>query len=121
MPQGTNVSVVDVYTNISRTRRDVWYRVVYTGGSGWVPSGYIKLDGNLTRDLYYADTTSLANEFLQWHTAGGSHVEGLVWRRLSECKTFFFADYEDYNGSSNFTISKYGFRFPSCEADLDRR
>ena len=121
VPQGTNVSVVDVYTNISRTRRDVWYRVVYTGGSGWVPSGYIKLDGNLTRDLYYADTTSLANEFLQWHTAGGSHVEGLVWRRLSECKTFFFADYEDYNGSSNFTINKYGFRFPSCEADLDRR
>lgn len=122
VPQGTNVSVVDVYTNISRTRRDVWYRVVYTGGSGWVPSGYIKLNGDFVRDLYYADTTSLANEFLQWHMAGG-HVEGLVWRRLSECKTFFFSDYDDYNCSEcpNYTINKYGFRFPACEADLDRR
>lgn len=122
VPRGTNVSVVEVRTNLSK--HEVWYRVVYSGGSGWVPSGYIKLNGDVSRDLYYADTTSLANEFLQWHTAGGSHLEGLVWRRLTECKVFFYSDYSDYNAAGHdqyYTINKYGFRFPSCESHLDRR
>lgn len=118
VPRGTNVSVVDVRTYISSTQREVWYRVVYSGGSGWVPAGFIRLNGDFTRDFAYADTTSLANEFLQWHIAGGAHTGGLLRRRLSECKIFFFGNYNEYIDTPNYGVNNYHFRFPTGCANL---
>ena len=69
-----------------------------------------------------SDSTVLANNFLQWNSAGGVVYPGLVWRRLAECKLFFFADYEEANpGSSEYRYNNYGFIFPSNAAQYDYR
>lgn len=122
VPVGAAVSVVGVQVNRSSTQQEVWYRAIYNGKTGWLPSGYVKLSGSFTRDLNYADSTSLANEFLQWHRAGGRCVPGLVYRRLAECKLFFFGNYEEaVNGHANYRKNTYGFLYPSCCKNLDQR
>lgn len=122
VPRGAAVSVVGVQVNRSSTKQEVWYRAIYGSKTGWIPSGYVKLSGSFTRDLNYADSTSLANEFLQWHRAGGRCVPGLVYRRLAECKLFFFGNYtEAVNGHANYRKNTYGFLYPSCCKYLDQR
>ncbi len=122
VPKGAAVQVVGVQVNRSTTKQEVWYKVNYSGSSGWLPSGYVKLSGNFTRDLTYADSTSLANEFIQWHRAGGICVPGLLYRRLAECKIFFFGNYTDaVNGAANYRKNTYGFLYPSCCKHLDQR
>lgn len=122
VPVGSAVSVVGVQVNRSSTKQEVWYRAIYNGKTGWIPSGYVKLSGSFARDLNYADSTSLANEFLQWHRAGGRCVPGLVYRRLAECKLFFFGNYEEaVNGHANYRKNTYGFLYPSCCKHLDQR
>lgn len=119
IPKGTTISVTEIKTNISSTKQEVWYKTSYNGKTGWVASGYVQLVGNFARDLSYADTTSLANELLQWHKSGGKCLPGLVYRRLAECKMFFFGNYEDaVNGSANYKRNTYGFRYPPCCAYL---
>ncbi len=119
IPQGTSISVIDIKVNRSSTKQEVWYKTSYNGKTGWVASGYVKLMGSFTRDLGYADTTSLANELLQWHKSGGNCTPGLVYRRLAECKMFFFGNYADaINGSANYRKNTYGFRYPPCCAYL---
>ena len=79
----------------STTQQEVWYKVKYGDYTGWMPAGNVRLDGSWTHDLAYADSTVLANNFLQWNQAGGGVVwEGLVIRRLAECKIFFFGNYK---------------------------
>lgn len=122
VPRGSAVSVVGVQVNRSSTKQEVWYKAIYNGKTGWIASGYVKLSGSFARDLNYADSTSLANEFLQWHRAGGRCVPGLVYRRLAECKLFFFGNYEEaVNGHANYRKNTYGFIYPSCCKNLDQR
>lgn len=124
VPKGTAVSVTEIKVNRSATKQEVWYKLSYGGKTGWMASGYVKLNGNFTRDLAYADTTSLANEFLQWHRPGGSCTPGLLYRRLAECKIFFFGNYDegkvDGVETPNYRKNTYKFRYPPCCAHLGK-
>ena len=91
------------------------------GQVAWMPAGYIQLSGSWTRDLAWADSTVLANNFLQWNKAGGVQP-GLVYRRLAECNIFFFGDYEKAMKANGYWgINYYGFNFPDECAQYDRR
>lgn len=116
VPNGATVTVSGYTRTSNSTKQEVWYKVSYNGTSGWMPAGYVRLNlSNPVRDLSYADSTVLAYNFLQWHTASGTHYVGLLRRRLSELKVFFFANYLDgYNTSPNYTKNIYGFKFPTC-------
>lgn len=119
--EGAVVKVSEVKVIRSSTKQEVWYKSAYNGQTGWIPSGYVRLNGNQKHDLTYADSTSFANELLQWHMAGGSVTPGLVYRRLAECKMFFFANYNEGNGSPRYRKNTYGFIYPERCAYLDER
>ena len=111
-PDGSTTSFYDRY----------WYQVTTSGGQvGWMPAGYVQLSGSWTRDLAWADSTVLANNFLQWNKAGGVQP-GLVYRRLAQCNIFFFGDYEKAMKANGYWgINYYGFNFPDECAQYDRR
>lgn len=119
---GATVTVTSVSSTRTSTKQEVWYQVTISGGQvGWMPAGYIQLSGSWTRDLAWADSTVLANNFLQWNKAGGV-VAGLVWRRLAECKIFFFGNYDEaYHSNANYSYNTYGFHFPEECEQYDRR
>ena len=119
---GATVTVTSVSSTRTSTKQEVWYQVTTSGGQvGWMPAGYIQLSGSWTRDLAWADSTVLANNFLQWNKAGGV-VAGLVWRRLAECKIFFFGNYDEaYHSNANYSYNTYGFHFPEECEQYDRR
>lgn len=123
LSQGSTVTVFGYERHRSETQQEVWYHVSLSNGQvGWIPAGYVQLSGSYTLDLAWTDSTVLANNFLQWNSAGGVVYPGLVWRRLAECKLFFFADYEEANpGSSEYRYNNYGFIFPSNAAQYDYR
>ena len=119
---GATVTVTSVSSTRTSTKQEVWYQVTTSGGQvGWMPAGYVQLSGSWTRDLAWADSTVLANNFLQWNKAGGV-VAGLVWRRLAECKIFFFGNYDEaYHSNANYSYNTYGFHFPEECEQYDRR
>lgn len=119
---GATVTVTSVSSTRTSTKQEVWYQVTTSGGQvGWMPAGYVQLSGSWTRDLAWADSTVLANNFLQWNKAGGV-VAGLVWRRLAECKIFFFGNYDEaYHSNANYSYNTYGFHFPEEFEQYDRR
>ena len=119
---GATVTVTSVSSTRTSTKQEVWYQVTTSGGQvGWMPAGYIQLSGSWTRDLAWADSTVLANNFLQWNKAGGVQP-GLVYRRLAECNIFFFGDYEKAMKANGYWgINYYGFNFPDECAQYDRR
>lgn len=124
IPLGTTISITGVQVVRNATTQQVWYKTTYGGKTGWVGSGYVKLSGNYQIDLTYADSTSLATELLLWHMAGGAVTPGLVYRRLAECKMFFFGNYDEGNSAEsgdNFKRNTYGFVYPERCAHLDRR
>ena len=98
----------------SATQQEVWYHVTTSDNKvGWVSAGYIRLSGSPACDLAWADSTVLANNFLQWNQAGGRVVQGLVNRRLAECNIFFFGDYDRaYKTSGFWGKNYYGYQFP---------
>ena len=119
---GATVTVTSVSSTRTSTKQEVWYQVTTSGGQvGWMPAGYVQLSGSWTRDLAWADSTVLANNFLQWNKAGGVQP-GLVYRRLAECNIFFFGDYEKAMKANGYWgINCYGFNFPDECAQYDRR
>ena len=119
---GATVTVTSVSSTRTSTKQEVWYQVSTSSGQvGWMPAGYIQLSGSWTRDLAWADSTVLANNFLQWNKAGGVQP-GLVYRRLAECNIFFFGDYEKAMKANGYWgINYYGFNFPDECAQYDRR
>lgn len=119
---GSKVTVDNYKALRSSTQQEVWYHVTTSGGQvGWVSAGYIQLSGNWTKDLAYADSTVLANNFLQWNKAGGV-IPGLVLRRLAECKIFFFGNYsEALHSNANYKYNTYGFQFPNDCKQYDYR
>lgn len=123
VPSGSSISVTGYQRYSNDRQQEVWYRVSYGSVSGWMPAGYVRLNAsNLIHDLNYADSTVLANNFLQWHTASGVHYVGLIRRRMAECKMFFFANYAEANSSHpNYTKNTYGFAFPPCCKSYDYR
>ena len=123
VPNGATVTVTDYQAYRSTTQQEVWYKVKYGDYTGWMPAGYVRLDGSWTHDLAYADSTVLANNFLQWNQAGGGVVwEGLVIRRLAECKIFFFGNYKAATpGDSDYRYNIYGFDFPLSAEAYDYR
>lgn len=124
IPRGTAVKITEVKVIRSKTVQQVWYKTSYNGKTGWVGSGYVKLSGSYQVDLNYADSTSLATELLLWHMAGGAVTPGLVYRRLAECKMFFFGNYDEGNSAAagdRYRKNTYGFVYPARCAYLDRR
>ncbi len=123
VPNGATVTVTDYQAYRSTTQQEVWYKVKYGDYTGWMPAGYVRLDGSWTHDLAYADSTVLANNFLQWNQAGGGVVwEGLVIRRLAECKIFFFGNYKAATpGDPDYRYNIYGFDFPLSAEAYDYR
>lgn len=119
---GATVTVTSVSSTRTSTKQEVWYQVTTSGGQvGWMPAGYVQFSGSWTRDLAWADSTVLANNFLQWNKAGGVQP-GLVYRRLAECNIFFFGDYEKAMKANGYWgINYYGFNFPDECAQYDRR
>ena len=109
---GATVTVTSVSSTRTSTKQEVWYQVTTSGGQvGWMPAGYVQLSGSWTRDLAWADSTVLANNFLQWNKAGG------VQRNI-----FFFGDYEKAMKANGYWgINYYGFNFPDECAQYDRR
>lgn len=124
IPLGTGVTVSESRVIRNAAAQQVWYKVTYSGKTGWVGSGYVKLSGSRQIDLTYADSTSLGTELLLWHMAGGI-VPGLVYRRLCECKIFFFGNYDEGkpNGyeTPNYKKNTYGFVYPDRIKHLDIR
>lgn len=115
----TSVSITEV-KNLTDSRQ-VWYKVTCAGKTGWMPAGYVNVPGKEC-DLTYADAAGVSKNVLQWCHVGTTVVEGLVWRRLSECKVFFFGDYEGANPHSDLqTKNTYGFDFPPYCKQYDRR
>ena len=123
VPGGSNVTVTGYQRYSTDRQQEVWYRVSYGSTGGWMPAGYVRLSANnLIHDLNYADSTVLANNFLQWHTSNGTHYAGLIRRRMAECKMFFFANYaEAVSTHPNYTKNTYGFVFPPCCKSYDLR
>lgn len=124
IPRGTSVKVTEVQVIRNATTQQVWYKTSYNGKTGWVGSGYVMLEGSHQVDLSYADSTSLATELLLWHMAGGAVTPGLVYRRLAECKVFFFGNYNEGNSAAagdKYRKNTYGFVYPERCAYLDKR
>ena len=124
VPRGTSLKIVDVRVVRTDEKQQVWYKTSYNGKTGWIGSGYVKLNGNHQVDLTYADSTSLATELLLWHIAGGAVTPGLVYRRLAECKMFFFGNYDEGNSAAagaKYHTNTYGFVYPERCAYLDKR
>lgn len=122
VPHAAKVTVTDYQAYRSTTQQEVWYKVTYSGQTGWMPAGYVRLDGSWTHDLAYADSTVLANNILQWNLAGDSVWEGLVIRRLAECKIFFFGNYKAATpGDPDYRYNIYGFDFPLSAEAYDYR
>lgn len=115
---GSTVTVSAYKDYRSSTQQEVWYQVTTSSGQvGWMPAGYVRLSGSAPCDLGWADSTVLANNFLQWNTGG---IEGLVYRRLAECKIFFFGNYyEAYHSSGYWKKNTYGFHFPDNISQFD--
>ncbi len=122
IPKDSSVNITGVQTIFNERKHEVWYRVQYGGSVGWVPGGLINLRGTVARDMAYADSTVLPNEFIQWSNAGGVRYAGLVYRRLAESKIFFFANYaEAMHSNANYQRNTYGFDFPASCAAYDKR
>lgn len=119
VPKGAGVDVVDVEVKRNDMQQEVWYKIRYDGKTGWIAASLVSLnDDTLEHDLAYADSTALAHEYLNWNVAGGQHVSGLLWRRVAECKIFFFGNYaEAFHSHENYFHNTYGFIFPSEFAD----
>lgn len=115
VPNGATVSVIGVKA-ISSSKQ-VWYRAKYGTQTGWLPAGSVRLTASgIVRDMAYADSTIVADNLMQWHKAGSTCYPGLLWRRLAECKIFFYGNYsEAYHSNSNYQKNTYGFNYPSCE------
>ncbi len=114
VPKGEKVTVIGTYTVAEK--KQLWYKARYGSKTGWIPAGSVQLDASgLVHDLAYADAATLSNNFMQWHKADGVHYDGLLVRRLAECKVFFFGDYAEASKSSPyFWRNTYGFNCPSC-------
>ena len=122
VPHAAKVTVTDYQAYHSTTQQEVWYKVKYGDYTGWMPAGNVRLDGSWTHDLAYADSTVLANNILQWNLAGDSVWEGLVIRRLAECKIFFFGNYKAATpGDPDYRYNIYGFDFPLSAEAYDYR
>lgn len=118
---------VKVYGTADKTSSGgvVWYKMrVYAGGKTrtlWTP-GNLKFPSSVgyTKNLRYIDSTLIANNLLQWHSAGGVCITGLVWRRLSEAKIFLYGEYATASYSApNYQKNTYKFIFPSCVKRLE--
>lgn len=122
VPEGCTVTVKEARTKFDSSTHEVWYRIEFEGTTGWIPAGYVELNGEFTHDLAYADSIALANNFMQWHTSDGEHYSGLLYRRMAECKIFFFGNYEEaYHDNPNYDINTYNFVFPDCCEEYDQR
>lgn len=110
----TKVTVDSYQAARTSTQQEVWYHVTTSDGKvGWMPAGYVQLQDGRAHDLSWADSTVVANNILQWNSANGVVYPGLVYRRLAECKVFFFGNYgEANNGLGTWYINTYHFNFP---------
>lgn len=117
VPQESTVTVIGAQRIDGKNQQ--WYKVRYGSSTGWMPAGYVQLNASgLVHDLAYADATVLSNNYMQFHISGGSHIKGLLTRRLAECKIFFFGNYaEAYHSNANYGVNNCGFYVPSCCAD----
>lgn len=112
IPVGTSVSVTKV-ERVTGNVNNLWYQVSYNGTTGWIRGGSVRFSGTQTRDLAYIDEQMFGSNLMQWNSAGGVRLPGLVYRRLGEAKIFCYANYADaYNSSANYR-KNVGFDVPA--------
>ena len=91
---------------------NLWYKVSYNGKTGWIRGGHVRFTNVTTRDMAFADEQLFGSNLLQWNSAGGKRLPGLVYRRLGEAKIFCYGNYNDaYHTSSNYK-KNVGFDVP---------
>lgn len=118
---GTNYSIIGTLQNgetvtvVDSTRvNGVWVKIKTSSGLvGYCSSDYLIFGSSTSgvRNFNYINASSLINELLAWHHAGGNCYWGLLYRRTDELEMFLYADYIQ-DGSLN----KHGWRLPSCIA-----
>lgn len=113
VPNGTSVSVTEV-KHIKGDVNNLWYKITYSGKTGWIRGGNVRFTNRGTVDLAYVDEQMFGSNLLEWNSAGGNRLPGLVYRRLGESKVFCYANYaEAKNSSSNPNYRKnVGFDVP---------
>ncbi|MCR5653735.1 MAG: SH3 domain-containing protein [Ruminococcus sp.] len=100
---GTSVTLKD-----ATVYNKSWYKVTYSGKTGYVKTSHIKRRTTSTtkRDLSNVDFAKLKSNILPYHHASGTCYWGLLYRRIDEVEMFFFRDYS-VDGSSNDYKIKY--------------
>ena len=114
LSSGTAVSVIGkTATTLSGGYKDMWYKISYDGKTGYVRAGTLQFSGNsgMTHDLAYVDPQAFSQNLLDWHKASNSCIEGLFYRRLSECKIFLYGNYSEGLGTTSYTKNTYGFSY----------
>lgn len=112
VPNGASITI----TEIKRVNGDVdnlWFKITYSGKTGWIRGGCARFSSATTRDLEYIDEQLFGSNLLEWNSAGGTRLPGLVYRRLGEAKIFCYGNYKDaYSSSSNYR-KNVGFDAPT--------
>lgn len=117
-PSGSSLTVTEV-RRIDGNVDSLWYRVSYNGASGWIKGGLLRFSNITTRDLAHIDEQLFGSNLMEWNSAGGTRLAGLVYRRLAEAKIFCYGNYTDaYHSSPNYR-KNVGFDVPQGVSDLN--
>jgi len=124
IPNGGSVRVSDFATTSNSA--ELWYKVTYSGTTGWVRAGNFRFNDNakMTHDLAYVDGITFGNNLLLWNAAGGVRYVGLLHRRLAEGRIFSYGDYAGaYNNGSAAYYRNPGYSIPSgiCSACTNKK
>ena len=107
----TPVTVTEV-KRIDGNVDQLWYKVSYSGTSGWIRGGHVRFSSYSGCDLAYVDEQLFGSNLLEWNKSGGVMLPGLVYRRLGEAKIFCYGNYTDaHSGSANYRVN-VGFDLP---------
>lgn len=113
LSNGTDVTVTEI-KRVDGKVDNLWYKITYSGGGGWVRGGRVKMNDAGTVDLAYIDEQTFGSNILLFNIAGNVHVPGLVTRRLAEAKIFCYGAYSEAYHSSKTYTTNVGFDVPSA-------
>ena len=107
VPSGTSVTVQEI-KRIDGEADNLWYKISYDGKTGWIRGGGVDM-GTSSPDLQYIDEQMFGSNMLQWISAGGTKLAGLLYRRLAEAKVFCYGGYADAMNTSANKDNRHNF------------